>query len=111
MKKIILFIIEKIRKALKVDENGNSFGWRKGILLITVLMMVGCNNDNDEYKAPYMNGGLYSHMTGADVCTVIIDSCEYIGTRFQLAHKGNCRFCKGRRQKELKELVEQLKKK
>ena len=43
MKKFILLIIEKIRKALKVDENGNSFWWRKGILLITVLMMIGCD--------------------------------------------------------------------
>ena len=111
MKKFILQIIEKIRKALKVDEKGNSFGWGKGTLLLAALMMVGCNNDNDEYKAPYMNDGLYSHMTGADMCTVIIDSCEYIGTRFQLAHKGNCRFCKERRQKELKELVIKLKEK
>ena len=111
MKRIIFLIIEKIRKALKVDEKGNSFGWGKGTLLLAALMMVGCNNDNDEYKAPYMNGGLYSHMTGADVCTVIIDSCEYIGTRFQLAHKGSCRFCKERRQKELKDFVEQLKEK
>jgi hypothetical protein len=43
-----------------------------------------------------------------------IDSCEYIGTasansRDLFSHKGNCRFCKERRQKELKELVEQLK--
>jgi hypothetical protein len=39
MKKIILLIIEKIRKALKVDEKGNSFGWGKGTLLLAALMM------------------------------------------------------------------------
>ena len=42
MKKFILLIIEKIRKALKVDEKGNSFGWGKGMLLLATLMMVGC---------------------------------------------------------------------
>lgn len=51
-----------------------------------------------------------------DFVVVEIDSCEYIGTasskcRDLFSHKGNCRFCKERRQKELKELVEQLKKK
>jgi hypothetical protein len=28
-----------------------------------------------------------------------------------LAHKGNCKYCKERREKELKELVEQIKEK
>jgi hypothetical protein len=81
------------------------------LLALTSLMMVGCFNGNDEYKAPYKNGGLQSRMVCADMCTVVIDSCEYIGTRYQLAHKGNCRFCEERRQKELEELVEQLKEK
>lgn len=81
------------------------------LLALTALMMAGCFNDNDEYKAPYKNGGLVSHMVGADMCTVVIDSCEYVGTRFQLAHKGNCRFCKERKQKELEELVIKLKEK
>ena len=80
------------------------------LLALIILVMVGCGNNNDEYKAPYNNGGLNSHLTGADMCTVIIDSCEYIGTRFQLAHKGNCRFCNERRQKELKYIVKQLRK-
>jgi hypothetical protein len=39
MKKIIFLVIEKIRKSLKVDENGNSFGWGKGMLLLATLMM------------------------------------------------------------------------
>jgi hypothetical protein len=43
----------------------------------------------------------------------VIDSCEYISeeTRWLVEHKGNCRFCKERRQKEMKELIEQLKEK
>ena len=44
---------------------------------------------------------------------IIIDSCEYIrGYRtlgYRLAHKGNCRFCKERRKKELEDLVDALK--
>lgn len=43
-----------------------------------------------------------------------MDSCEYLlrVSFYQgyLAHKGNCRFCKERRQKELKELVSKLNK-
>jgi hypothetical protein len=41
-----------------------------------------------------------------------IDSCEYLKVEgyYGIYHKGNCRFCKERRQKELEELVEQLKK-
>ena len=39
----------------------------------------------------------------------IIDSCEYVEWGYGLAHKGNCKYCKERRQKELKELVEQIK--
>ncbi len=76
----------------------------KKILLfaIAALMMVGCSGE--------------SGTNGFE--TIVVDSCEYlIKDRFfgnhgygYLAHKGNCRFCKERRQKELKELVEQLKK-
>ena len=102
MKKFILQIIEKIRKALKVDENGNSFGWRKGILLITVLIMVGCR-----YKRTGVN------IREASNAVIIVDehtldSCEYYP---YYGHKGSCRFCKERRQKELKDFVEQLKEK
>ena len=102
MKKFILLIIEKIRKALKVDEKGNSFGWRKGMLLLAALMMAGC--DQQEIA----NG-----LTEDDFGVFVYDSCEYIvafhGYKGFLAHKGNCRFCKERRQKELEELVIKLK--
>ena len=108
MKKIILLIIERIRKTLKVDEKGNSFGWRRGTLLLVTLMMVGC-----------------SFRSGQDISDKIItlDSCEYIqywtGDYNQnIEHKGNCRFCEERdsikwekRKKELEELVKQLKEK
>ena len=54
--------------------------------------------------------------TVAERRTYIIDSCEYIGflgfgNCDVLAHKGNCRFCKKRRQKELEKLLIKLKEK
>ena len=40
-------------------ENTKSKVMKKIILLaLTALMMVGCFNDNDEYKAPYKNGDI-----------------------------------------------------
>ena len=73
------------------------------LLALTALMMMGCGNER-----PIKN------VDGVNIET--IDSCEYIrcfthnGFRVY-SHKGNCRFCKERRQKELEELVEQLKEK
>ena len=81
---------------------------KKNILLALItLMMVGCFNE----KNP---DGTYT--TTAKQRTYIIDSCEYIGylgfgNCDIIAHKGNCRFCKERRQKELEELVIKLKEK
>ena len=74
------------------------------LLALTSLMMVGCEYKTEEQKR--LNG----------FSIIVIDSCEYL--RYSetygysgygyFAHKGNCRFCKERR---LKELVEQLKEK
>jgi hypothetical protein len=78
------------------------------LLALTALVMVGCSNAGafgNEYK------------TG-DV--VKMHGCEYVVNRIYTAygctndiyvHKGNCRFCKERRQKELEELVIKLKEK
>ena len=65
------------------------------LLALTALMMVGCDNNGAPLGYTYME----------------LDSCEYIGGLNQLAHKGNCRFCKERRQKELEELLIKLKEK
>ena len=63
-------------------------------------MMVGCDKSTNS-------------VDGYNI--VIIDSCEYIRNEncygSVKTHKGNCRFCKERRQKELEELVGQLNKK
>ena len=81
------------------------------LLELTALMMVGCEYKTDAKieEAKRLNG----------FNIVVIDSCEYLeksdATVYQgygyFAHKSNCRFCKERRQKELKELVEQIKEK
>ena len=76
------------------------------LLALTALMMVGC-----EYKTDAEIEEA-KRLKGFDI--VVIDSCEYLEmlttTGYQgfgfFAHKGNCRFCKERRKKEMKELVE-----
>ncbi len=68
------------------------------LLTLTALIMAGCKvSVETNPKANY-------HV-------ILLDSCEYVYNVYGLAHKGNCRFCKERRQKELKELVGQLKEK
>ena len=63
------------------------------LLALIALMMVGCDNNGKPLGYNYLE----------------LDSCEYIsGLNHQLVHKGNCRFCKERRQKELEELIIKL---
>ena len=79
------------------------------LLALTALMMVGCKyrTDAEIEEANRLNG----------FNIIIVDSCEYLKSKEPdgyagygfFAHKGNCRFCKEQRQKELKELIEQLK--
>lgn len=81
------------------------------LLALTALTMVGCEQKTDAEieEAKRLNG----------FNVVVIDSCEYL-KKYEasgyngygyFAHKGNCRFCKERRQNELEELVTKLKKK
>lgn len=74
------------------------------LLALTALIMVGCESQDDAAKIEEAK-----RFNGYNI--VVIDSCEYVHHFHRLAHKGNCRFCKERRQKELEELVEQIKKK
>ena len=74
------------------------------LLALTTLLMVGCDNTD-------VNGHIKLDDGFDTPKSCLIDSCEYISWSYGLAHKGNCRFCKERRQKELKELVKQLKEK
>jgi len=78
---------------------------KKIILLALTSLMMGCSNQNDIAKS----------VEERDFSIMEYDSCEYLlrvgVSQGYLAHKGNCRFCKERRKQELKEFVEQLKKK
>lgn len=70
------------------------------LLALTTLVMVGCCIEH--YEETKIN---------SDYSVRVIDSCEYIvlnGVGVK-THKGNCKFCKERRQKELEELVIKLK--
>ena len=81
------------------------------LLALTALMMVGC------YEAKAYHDKQINLVSDYSLLSIEYQGCEYIvmqsywekhGT---MVHKGNCRFCKERRQKELKDLVEQLKEK
>ena len=74
--------------------------------------MVGC-----VYKAKAYHDKQIDLVGDYRLTTIEYQSCEYVvmqsywekhGT---MVHKGNCRFCKERRQKELEELVIKLKEK
>ena len=71
------------------------------LLALIAFLMVGCSEEMDRT----------TQMVQFKILQ--IDSCEYlrIDGYYGFSHKGNCRFCKERRQKELKELVKQLKEK
>ena len=71
------------------------------LLALTALVIVGCSEEMD--KTTKM----------VEFKILQIDSCEYlkINGYYGFAHKGNCRFCKERREKELEELVTKLKEK
>ena len=75
---------------------------KKLILLALSALMVGCR-----YKITGVNI-IEASNTEIIVDAHTLDSCEYYP---HYGHKGSCRFCKERRQEELKELVKQLKEK
>lgn len=73
------------------------------LLALAALMMVGCLDETTN-SVPIGKGLCDAHLHN-------IDSCEYMAWAGGVTHKGNCRFCKERRQKELEELVIKLKEK
>ena len=73
------------------------------LLVLAALIMVGCKTDIEK---------------DTKFCTetyhvIILDSCEYYSHtyKYDLTHKGNCRFCKERRHKELEDWATKLKEK
>jgi len=79
------------------------------LLSFITLMMVGCMKTKDNGE-PILSDYYREHSVDNPYLQVL-DSCEYICWNGRMAHKGNCRFCKERRQKELEELVIKLKEK
>lgn len=85
---------------------------KKTILLaLAVLVMAGCGGVQRKEDGSVVLDRYYNEHSIDNPHVDVIDSCEYICWSYWMAHKGNCRFCKERRQKELKELVKQLKEK
>lgn len=76
---------------------------KKILLLALVILMIGCYYQNPD--------GSYDTSKSFGLEVIVIDSCEYIKDYQVLAHKGNCRFCQERRQKELEQLITKLKEK
>ena len=78
-----------------------------GFAIIMALTICDCS-----YK-PTTNP--LSGLDDANCRIVTVDSCEYIHRYFRgaqygfLVHKGNCRFCRERRQKEIQDLIIALK--
>lgn len=64
------------------------------LLAFAALMMVGCMKDGKVDRSEFV--------------IVELDSCEYIkwNASYGYQHKGNCKFCKERRQKELEKLID-----
>lgn len=81
------------------------------LLALTAFMMVEC------YETKAYHDKQIDLVSDYNLSTIEYQGCEYVvmqsywkqhGT---MIHKGNCRFCKERRQKELEELVIKLKEK
>ena len=81
------------------------------LLALTTLMMVGC------YQAKAYHDKQIELVSDYCLSTIEYQGCEYVVMQSHwkqhgtMIHKGNCRFCKERKQKDLEELVEQLKEK
>lgn len=81
------------------------------LLALAALMMVGC------YQAKAYNDKQIELVSDYRLSTIEYQGCEYVVMQSNwnkhgtMSHKGNCRFCKERRQKELEELIIKLKEK
>lgn len=66
---------------------------KKYIFILLTIILVSCSDNK--------TGSTYSTGNGSGFHVIIIDSCEYIDGPYRLAHKGDCKFCKERRLKEM----------
>ena len=86
----------------------------KKIILLTLaaLTMLGC-----VYEAKAYHDKQIDLVSDYNLSTIEYKGCEYVVMQSHwkqhgtMVHKGNCRFCKERKKKELEELIIKLKEK
>lgn len=80
-------------------------------IALTALMMAGC------YQAKAYHDKQIELVSDYRLSAIEYQGCEYVVMQSNwkqhgtMIHKGNCRFCRERRQKELEELIIKLKEK
>lgn len=79
------------------------------LLALVTMIMAGCEGVQHKDDGSVVLDRYYKEHSMDNPHVDVIDSCEYICWSYRMAHKGNCRFCKERREKELKELVKRIK--
>lgn len=77
------------------------------LLALAAVMIAGCSGI-DETNVPSEKTSI--EIGGWEARIYVLDSCEYVRLGHGITHKGNCKFCEQRRQKELEELIDALKK-
>lgn len=65
------------------------------IIVLFVGILIGITSSKQSADQAPIRFGEYNQYT-----LEIIDSCEYISRAQGLTHKGNCKFCAERREKE-----------
>ena len=82
-------------------------------VLVTFCLVLFLSCSNNTNKTTDQKGEEKQYYIKADRSKIIIeiDSCEYVMSSNKIAqvHRGNCKFCKERREKELKRLITELK--
>ena len=98
----------RLRSRLGIDENGNSYNWGRGticVILFSMMIVSGCTKRDADGSV-----AIKERTTTFDnpyMC--VVDSCEYLKWGHGVTHKGNCKFCKERKEKEIEKLKEELK--
>lgn len=65
-------------------------------IILAVLLLMSCEEEHQPKKI----------VDGYKI--IVIDSCEYLRGNYQLAHKGNCRYCIERNKKLIREQVDSV---
>ena len=88
---------------------------KKILLFVFTLTLIGCSAETEYISHcpshDISNCPIHDILRNMNMKFVVIDSCEYIQGNNILAHKGNCVYCKVRREKELESLMIKLREK